>query len=127
MQKLLLLAFAVVVAGGIHLPFRVSAQPAQPRSGEWRGTNASGQILVVAEDNTDLGRGPVLSGWLYDSAGVHRLHNPRFDYSDNVFRAEYLGRGQTNRVEVIYESGDKDRGTATGNWNGQRITFYEKR
>lgn len=79
----------------------------------------------MEEDNSDLRRGPVLRGWVRDSAGVHSLAGPAFGYSDNTFRALYLARGKTNRVEIVYEEGNETNGTAVGIWNKERVTFHE--
>jgi len=125
-KKTVLLVLSVVVACGNYLSYRVSAQPSQPRSSFWVGTNSAGEVLCVEEDNSDLRHGPVLGGWLLDSCGRHPLLSPAFSYSDNKFFALYLARGKTNRVEIIYTEGSEADGIAIGEWKGQTVKFYAK-
>lgn len=124
--KSLLLVLAAGLAGGIYLPANLSAQPSQPRHATWRGTNADGNILTIKEDNSNPHRSPRLSGVYRNRSGVHVLENARFDYSDNRFRAQWIHRGQTNQIELHYQSGSEN-GTALAQWGGDLVLFVERR
>lgn len=121
----LLLVFAACVAGGVGLPARLQAQPSHPRSGVWVGTNATGTVLRVEENNENPKDGPKLRGSVSGPSGSNALVVADFDYGDNRLRAAYVVGGKTNWLEVEYKSGNETNGTVTAIWDGSVVIFKE--
>lgn len=109
------------------VPLPATAQPSESRSGVWNGTNSSGHVLHIIEDNRDLKRGPLLKGWIRDPVVYRPLFGASFSYGDNTFRASYLTAEKTNSVTVVYLEGNEAKGIAIGNWSGEMVTFYERK